>query len=151
MMLFDRGINIQIRVIYSLFLVLRSLFPTTIVRRIWDGMAWHELTITTTKMITDNSSLSHIKYFSDTIQNCEEIIFSPLFRYSFRRATILFSKIVLLHLLLISSMSPVEFYTKIVWLPLSTALAWEACYETRTLNHTVHCFSLSSWKCMMKN
>lgn len=74
---------------------------------------------------------------------------SLLFRFSFRRATILSSKMVLLHLFLTSSKSPGEFYLEILWLMLITALPRVVFYEISKLSHTVCCF-LSSQKQMIK-
>lgn len=51
-----------------------------------------ELTVTTTKMITDNYYLSHKKQVNGKVQNCEEMVWFPLFRFSFRIATVLFPK-----------------------------------------------------------
>lgn len=58
MMHVDRDTHIQMKVIYSLFLVLHSFFSTMIVGRIRDGMK-SELTVTTTEMITDNYSVTY--------------------------------------------------------------------------------------------
>lgn len=145
---FGRDICFQTRVIYSLLLVLhRSLYPNNSDKNLrWHGMARRLNSLSPQPKWSQIITMWHKKYFSDTIQNCEAIILSPLFRFSFRRATILFLKMVLLHLLLISSKSSVEFYLEIVWLMLMTALAWDVSYETSKLSRTLCCFLLSSQK-----
>lgn len=113
-------------------------------------MAWKLNSLSPQLKWSQIITIWRIKYFCDTIQNCEAIILSPLLIFSFRRATMLFSKMVLLHLLLTSSKPPVEFYLEIVWLMLMTTLAWEVSYEISKLSHTVCCFLLTSQKEMMK-